>query len=223
MPLPRAPVPGAPPGAGACAPAECAAMATKMAARNALTCRRFIVGTLRSLDVGEARTAGFVPETLTPSRVLSMSSRTPWEEGSSVIDDPQRPVGGTAPPATGRGRYDVAVIGGGIVGLATAREILRRAPGSHVALLEKEREIARHQTGHNSGVIHTGVYYRPGSLKARLCVEGRAAMLRFCEENGIPYQVTGKLIVAVEESERARLEELRARGTANGAEGLELL
>ena len=118
---------------------------------------------------------------------------------------------------------DVAVIGGGIVGLATAREIIRRAPGSRVVILEKESGIARHQTGHNSGVIHTGVYYRPGSLKARLCVEGRAEMLRFCQENGIPHAVTGKVIVAVEDSEIPRLEELHARGRANGVEGLELL
>ena len=118
---------------------------------------------------------------------------------------------------------DVAVIGGGIVGLATAREILRRAPGSRVLILEKESGIARHQTGHNSGVIHTGVYYRPGSLKARLCVEGRADMIQFCRENAIPHAITGKVIVAVEESERPRLEELHARGRANGVEGLELL
>ncbi len=90
-------------------------------------------------------------------------------------------------------------------------------------LLEKEPAIARHQTGHNSGVIHTGIYYKPGSLKARLCVEGRAAMIRFCEVNGISHAITGKLIVAVEESERARLEEILARGRANGVEGLELL
>ena len=126
-------------------------------------------------------------------------------------------------PPSPRGVYDVTVIGGGIVGLATAREILLRAPRSRVALLEKEPGIARHQTGHNSGVIHTGVYYRPGSLKARLCVEGRAAMIRFCEEKEIPHAITGKLIVAVEEAERARLEELDARGRANGVEGLELL
>lgn len=117
----------------------------------------------------------------------------------------------------------MAVVGGGIVGLATAREILRRSPGSRVVLLEKESGIARHQTGHNSGVIHTGVYYRPGSLKARLCVEGRAAMIRFCEANGISHSITGKLIVAIEESERARLLDILERGRANGVEGLELL
>jgi L-2-hydroxyglutarate oxidase len=119
--------------------------------------------------------------------------------------------------------YDVAVIGAGIVGLAAAREILHRAPGSRVAVVEKEPSIARHQTAHNSGVIHTGVYYKPGSLKARLCVEGRAAMIRFCQEHSIPHEITGKLIVAVEDSERRPLEEIHARGRANGVEGLELL
>ncbi|HEY6572239.1 MAG TPA: L-2-hydroxyglutarate oxidase, partial [Candidatus Eisenbacteria bacterium] len=135
--------------------------------------------------------------------------------------DPMAPENASSSPP--RGTYDVAVIGGGILGLATAREILRRAPQSRVVLLEKEAAIARHQTGHNSGVILTGVYYRPGSLKARLCVEGRAEMLRFCEANSIPHAITGKLIVAVEDSELPRLEELHARGRANGVEGLELL
>jgi L-2-hydroxyglutarate oxidase LhgO len=124
---------------------------------------------------------------------------------------------------TAAGVYDGVVIGGGIVGLATAREMLRRAPQQRVAVLEKEPALARHQTGHNSGVIHTGVYYKPGSLKARLCVEGRAALLRFCDARGIPYALTGKLIVAVEERERPRLEDLAARGRANGVEGIELL
>ena len=126
-------------------------------------------------------------------------------------------------PTPSRGRFDVAVVGGGIVGLATAREVLRRAPASRVVLLEKERAIARHQTGHNSGVIHSGVYYRPGSLKARLCVEGREAMIRFCQAKSIPYAITGKLIVAVDEAERPRLDDIHARGRANGVEGLELL
>jgi (S)-2-hydroxyglutarate dehydrogenase len=119
--------------------------------------------------------------------------------------------------------YDRVIVGGGILGLATARELLSRAPGSRVAVLEKERALARHQTGHNSGVIHSGVYYRPGSLKARLCVEGRAALIRYCEARGIAYELTGKLIIATSEPERAALEELAARGGANGVEGLELL
>jgi L-2-hydroxyglutarate oxidase LhgO len=119
--------------------------------------------------------------------------------------------------------YDLVVVGGGILGLATAREALLRSPGSRVLLLEKEPALASHQTGHNSGVIHTGVYYRPGSLKARLCVEGRAALLRFCDSKRIPHSLTGKLIVAVEERERPLLEELHARGRANGVEGIDLL
>jgi L-2-hydroxyglutarate oxidase LhgO len=119
--------------------------------------------------------------------------------------------------------FDRVVIGGGILGLATAREILRRTPGIQLAVLEKEPATARHQTGHNSGVIHTGVYYRPGSLKARLCVEGRRALLEFCDEKRIPYERTGKLIVAAEEHELPALHEIAARGRANGVEGLELL
>jgi L-2-hydroxyglutarate oxidase LhgO len=116
--------------------------------------------------------------------------------------------------------YDYAIIGGGIVGLATARELLLRAPGARLAVLEKEPSLALHQTGHNSGVIHTGVYYRPGSLKARLCVNGRAALLAFCDSKGIPYELGGKLIVAVEERERPLLDELEARGRANGVAGI---
>lgn len=131
--------------------------------------------------------------------------------------------GDSSHPSGSNHAVDVAVIGGGIVGLATAREILRRAPGSRVVVLEKESGLARHQTGHNSGVIHTGVYYRPGSLKARLCVEGRVDMLRFCVEHAIPHAVIGKMIVAVDRAEIPRLEELHARGRANGVEGLELL
>ena len=119
--------------------------------------------------------------------------------------------------------YDVVLVGGGIVGLATARELLRRRPGQRLAVLEKEPEIGRHQTGHNSGVIHSGVYYAPGSLKARLCVEGMRATYAYCDEKGIPYEKCGKVIVATEESELPRLEELHRRGTANGVPGLEMI
>jgi len=118
---------------------------------------------------------------------------------------------------------DVVVVGAGIVGLAVARELLRRWPRLHLAVVDKEDQIAAHQSGHNSGVIHSGLYYAPGSLKARLCVAGSRALVRYCDEHGIPYELSGKVIVATEESELPRLEELQRRGIANGVEGLELI
>jgi (S)-2-hydroxyglutarate dehydrogenase len=117
-------------------------------------------------------------------------------------------------------RYNVIIVGGGIVGLAVALEITRRFPRLRLLLLEKEDRVGRHQSGHNSGVIHSGVYYKPGSLKAKLCVTGAAAMVEFCREYGIPHQVCGKVIVATHEEEFPRLEELRRRGEANGLTGL---
>jgi len=120
-------------------------------------------------------------------------------------------------------RHDVIIIGGGAVGLGVALEITRRFPGKRLLLLEKEDRVARHQSGHNSGVIHSGVYYKPGSLKARLCVAGAAAMVEFCREHGIPHNVCGKVIVATQEDELPRLEELRKRGEANGLAGLRLI
>ncbi|MGW0909095.1 L-2-hydroxyglutarate oxidase [Streptomyces sp. NPDC002853] len=111
---------------------------------------------------------------------------------------------------------DVLVIGGGIVGLSTAYAITRAAPGTRVTVLEKERGPARHQTGRNSGVIHSGIYYRPGSLKARYAVRGAAEMVKFCAEYGIAHEVTGKLIVATERSELPRLHALVQRGRENG-------
>ncbi len=120
-------------------------------------------------------------------------------------------------------RYDVVVVGGGIVGLATARDLVLRRPGLRLAILEKEPEIGRHQTGHNSGVIHSGLYYAPGSLKARLCVEGCHATYRYCDKHGIPYDKAGKVVVATDENELPRLEELYRRGVANGVPGLELI
>jgi L-2-hydroxyglutarate oxidase len=112
-------------------------------------------------------------------------------------------------------RYDFCVVGGGIVGLATAREILRRRPGASLVLLEKESELATHQTGHNSGVIHAGVYYAPGSLKARLCRAGNQQTKQFCAEHGIPIEECGKLIVATTPIEVQRLADLRQRCDLN--------
>lgn len=111
---------------------------------------------------------------------------------------------------------DVLVVGGGIVGLSTAYAVSRAAPGTRVVVLEKEEGPARHQTGRNSGVIHSGIYYRPGSLKARFAVRGAAEMVKFCAEYGIPHEVTGKLIVATEREELPRLHALVQRGRENG-------
>ena len=119
------------------------------------------------------------------------------------------------------GQYDVAVVGGGIVGLATALALTSRHPDLRLVVLEKESELGAHQTGHNSGVIHSGIYYRPGSYKARLCVEGVRRMHAFCAEHGIRVERCGKVIVATTDRELARLDELFARGVANGVEGLE--
>ena len=118
-------------------------------------------------------------------------------------------------------RVDRLVVGGGIVGLAVAREILVREPGVSLALLEKEEALARHQSGHNSGVLHSGVYYAPGSLKARLCREGRERLIAFCDEKGIPYRLDGKLIVAVSRGDLPALERIFANGRANGVPGIE--
>jgi (S)-2-hydroxyglutarate dehydrogenase len=114
----------------------------------------------------------------------------------------------------------VAIVGGGIVGLAVALEITKRFPRLRLLLLEKENRVGQHQSSHNSGVIHSGIYYKPGSLKAELCVAGAAAMVEFCREHGIPHQVCGKVIVATREDEFPRLEELRQRGQANGLIGV---
>jgi len=118
------------------------------------------------------------------------------------------------------GPWDLVVVGAGIVGLAAARELLARRPGLRIAVLEREDAVARHQTGANSGVIHGGIYYAPGSLKARLCVEGAAKMYAYCDERGIPYERCGKVVVALGERELPGLDALEARGRANGVPGL---
>src|SRR5919202_4323542 len=119
--------------------------------------------------------------------------------------------------------YDVVVVGAGIVGLAVARELGHRHPGLRLAVLDKEPKVGQHQTGHNSGVIHSGIYYTPGSLKARLCVEGSRNIYAYCEEKGIPTDRCGKVIVASTEDEIPRLENIYQRGQASGVEGLELI
>ena len=118
---------------------------------------------------------------------------------------------------------ELLVIGAGIVGLATALEATRRFPRMRVIVVEKEDRVAAHQTGHNSGVIHSGLYYKTGSLKARNCVAGASSMKRFCQEHGVPYEECGKLVVATGEEEVPRLEALHARGNANGVPGIRVM
>lgn len=117
----------------------------------------------------------------------------------------------------------VAIIGGGIVGLATAYQLLQRRPAAEVLVLEKEPGPARHQSGHNSGVLHCGLYYKPGSTKARLAVQGIRRMIQFCEEHEVPHEICGKVVVATEPEELPRLRALLERGIANGLRGLRLL
>jgi L-2-hydroxyglutarate oxidase len=120
-------------------------------------------------------------------------------------------------------RYDVAVIGGGIVGAATAMALLEATPGLSLVLLEKEARLAAHQTGHNSGVIHSGLYYRPGSLKALNCTAGREALYAFCAEHDVPHERCGKVVVATCDEEMPQLAELEQRGRQNGLTGLRRL
>jgi L-2-hydroxyglutarate oxidase len=117
----------------------------------------------------------------------------------------------------------VIIVGGGIVGLATAYRLGQRFPGAEITLLEKEDGVGRHQTGHNSGVLHCGLYYKPGSVKARLAVAGIRQMVTFCQENGVAHEICGKLVVAADETEVDRLRALQERGAANGLEGLRWL
>ena len=121
------------------------------------------------------------------------------------------------------GQYDIGVIGGGIIGLATAMRLTQELPRHKVVVLEKEPEVAQHQTGHNSGVIHAGIYYAPGSQKANFCSTGGKMLREFCDRHAIKYEMCGKVIVATDESQLPRLEELYRRGTQNGADGLQII
>ena len=116
--------------------------------------------------------------------------------------------------------FDVAIIGGGIVGLATGLKLLEMAPGTRLCVLEKEPEVGAHQTGNNSGVIHSGLYYKPGSAKAKTCVAGARQMIEFCKRHNVAHEICGKVVVATQESELPALAELLRRGTANGVEGI---
>ena len=120
-------------------------------------------------------------------------------------------------------KYDSIVIGAGIVGLATAHQLLKKRPGCNVLIIEKETEVARHQTGNNSGVIHSGLYYKPGSLKATNCITGYNMMVAFCEQHEIPFQLCGKIVVATSDEQIPLLNNLQERGTANGLNNLKPL
>ena len=120
-------------------------------------------------------------------------------------------------------RYDIAVIGAGIVGASTAMQLSQKYPRYSVCVLDKEPEVAQHQSSHNSGVIHSGIYYAPGSLKAKNCVLGARSMVEFCDQNNIKYDLVGKVIVATREDELGRLDTLYQRGIANGVPGLEMI
>jgi L-2-hydroxyglutarate oxidase LhgO len=140
-----------------------------------------------------------------------------------LAETPVAAVCNNSPMAASSSRYDIAVIGGGIVGLATAMRLAEQHPRYRVAVIEKEQRIAAHQSSHNSGVIHSGIYYAPGSLKAQNCVAGARELMAFCDANGIEYDLCGKVIVATEEEELPRLDALYQRGLANGVPGLELI
>jgi (S)-2-hydroxyglutarate dehydrogenase len=120
-------------------------------------------------------------------------------------------------------KYDIVIIGGGIVGLASAYNLLKQQPGLKLALLEKEKELAAHQTGHNSGVIHSGIYYKPGSLKATNCIHGYHLLIDFCAQNNIPFDLCGKLIVATDESELPLLDNIYKRGLENGLDKIKYI
>ena len=120
-------------------------------------------------------------------------------------------------------KYDYQIIGGGIVGLATAYQLSLAKPGCKILLLEKETKLGQHQTTHNSGVLHAGLYYKPNSLKAKLSVQGLRKMVAFCKKHGIAHEQCGKIVLATNEQERERLEHLLMRGNANGLKNLKML
>ena len=122
-----------------------------------------------------------------------------------------------------KNKYDVVIVGGGIVGLATAYRILERKANLKVLVLEKESKIGQHQTSHNSGVIHSGIYYKPGSLKATNCISGYHQLIEFCDKHGIKYDICGKIVVATDDFQLPQLDELRRRGEANGLKDIKVL
>lgn len=126
-------------------------------------------------------------------------------------------------PVSRQDKFDVCVVGAGLIGLAVARALSERFDGLSLAVIDKEEGVARHQSSHNSGVVHSGLYYRPGSLKARLCVEGRRSVYELCQAEGIPWDESGKLVIATDPSEVPALDELERRGTANGLLGVRRL
>src|SRR5437660_1722791 len=141
---------------------------------------------------------------------MSSPSRAPPTTAAATDPDAQ------TPPS----RCQIAVIGAGIIGLAVARELLVRLPRLSLCVFEQESCVAAHQTGHSSGVIHAGIYYTPGSLKARLCVHGARALYDYCEERGLAHERCGKVIVATSRAQLAGLDELERRGRANGVPSL---
>ncbi|MDX1628837.1 MAG: FAD-dependent oxidoreductase, partial [Fulvivirga sp.] len=117
-------------------------------------------------------------------------------------------------------KYDIIIIGAGIVGLATALKLKETKPNLKILILEKEDEVAAHQTGHNSGVIHSGLYYKPGSLKATNCINGYNMLIDFCQKHEVPYELCGKIVVATSEKEVPQMQTLAERGAANGLKGI---
>ena len=117
--------------------------------------------------------------------------------------------------------FDIAIVGGGIVGVATAYKLQKAYPNASISVIEKEPKLANHQTGNNSGVIHSGIYYKPGSYKAKLCVDGRRELVGFAQEHKIAHDICGKIVVATEESELPHLDFIYDRGIQNGVEGVE--